>query len=101
MRTTITLDDDVAALLRRVQKERNATLKEVVNLALRSGLVDMAAAAEPPERFQTRTFDTGTCALPDLDHIGAVLEWLDVEDDKGHPVGPRSSQDTAPIWVVS
>ena len=35
MRTTLTLDDDVAAILERLRKCRDATLKNLVNEALR------------------------------------------------------------------
>jgi acyl-CoA reductase-like NAD-dependent aldehyde dehydrogenase len=42
VRTTLTLDDDVAALLRRILARRKATLKEVVNEALREGLRRMS-----------------------------------------------------------
>ena len=38
MRTTLTLDDDVAAILERLRKSRDATLKNLVNEALRRGL---------------------------------------------------------------
>jgi hypothetical protein len=38
VRTTLTLDDDVARLLERVRKRRGITLKELVNKALREGL---------------------------------------------------------------
>jgi len=46
MKTTLTLDDDVAALLEEVQANRKASLKEVVNTGLRSGLI---ATSRPPE----------------------------------------------------
>jgi Arc/MetJ-type ribon-helix-helix transcriptional regulator len=41
MRRTLTLDDDVAAMLRRVRESRYASLKDVVNEALRRGLAQM------------------------------------------------------------
>ena len=82
MRTTLTLDDDVAALLTQIQEQRKATLKEVVNTALRSGLVAMTKPPEPSEPFRTKSFDTGKCALPNLDCISDVLDWLDNQDQK-------------------
>jgi Ribbon-helix-helix protein, copG family len=39
MRTTLTLDDDVAAALERLRKSRDASLKDLVNEALRRGLI--------------------------------------------------------------
>ena len=47
MRTTLSLDSDVAALLKRAQKLRKASLKTVVNDAMRQGLKDLL---EPPAR---------------------------------------------------
>jgi hypothetical protein len=41
MRTTLTLDDDVADLLKRVRNARKARLKDIVNEALRRGLRQM------------------------------------------------------------
>jgi hypothetical protein len=38
MRTTVTLDPDVAALLRRQMQERGLSLKAALNEAIRSGL---------------------------------------------------------------
>ncbi len=38
MRTTLTLDDDVAALLRRQAATQGVSFKETVNRALRAGL---------------------------------------------------------------
>src|SRR5262245_10276771 len=37
MRATLTLDDDVAAILERLRKRRDASLKDLVNEALRRG----------------------------------------------------------------
>jgi len=46
MKTTLTLDDDVAAALERVRRTRNASLKDVVNDALRRGLNDLSTALD-------------------------------------------------------
>jgi hypothetical protein len=58
MRTTLTLDDDVAALLAREVERRKTGLKDVVNDALRAGL--SRPRARRPKRFRTRTVDLGT-----------------------------------------
>lgn len=54
MRTTITLDPDVEALVERLMRERGMSFKEAVNHAIRRGL-----APEPRERRRTRTFRIG------------------------------------------
>jgi hypothetical protein len=38
MRTTVTLDPDVAALVKRAMKERGLTFKQALNEAVRAGL---------------------------------------------------------------
>ncbi len=52
MRTTLTLDDDVAHQLRELVRRRGATFKEVVNDTLRAGLQrgQKSAAGLPPFR---------------------------------------------------
>ncbi len=55
MRTTVTLDPDVHALLRRLMRERGMSFKEAVNYAIRAGLAGRSAAA--PAR--TPTFRMG------------------------------------------
>ena len=54
MRTTLNLDDDVAALTREVRKAKDASLKEVVNAALREGLVRMVKAAGSAQEIPHR-----------------------------------------------
>jgi hypothetical protein len=56
MRTTVTLDPDVEALVRRVMRERGLTFKEAVNLAIREGL----SASRKRQPFRTPTFRMGT-----------------------------------------
>jgi hypothetical protein len=77
MRTTLTLEDDVAVLLAQVQEERKETFKDVVNTALRTGLVAMTKPEPPRPVIRTKSFNTGKCLLPNLDCIGEVLEFLD------------------------
>jgi Ribbon-helix-helix protein, copG family len=73
MRTTLTIDDDVAALLQRLRKERNATLKDLVNDAVRRGLNEMTARAKRWEPFRTRSVDLGRPRLADFDNIAEAL----------------------------
>ena len=50
MRTTMTLDDDVARALKELSRQREASFKEVVNEVLRRGLAtgeELPAAGEP------------------------------------------------------
>lgn len=78
MRTTLTLDDDVARALERVRRAGKRTFKEVVNEVLRRGLQERPRAAKRP-RFQTREVDLGKCRLPSLDNIAEVLSVAEGE----------------------
>lgn len=77
MRTTLSLDDDVAAMLQKVREDRKAPLKEIVNLALREGLPRLAEPKPARQPFRTTVHDAGECLLPSLDCIGEVLEELE------------------------
>jgi hypothetical protein len=54
MRTTVTLDPDVADLIRRAMRERGIGFKQAINDAIRAGLGGRARAA-----FRTPTFSMG------------------------------------------
>ena len=75
MRTTITLDPDVAARLERMTKERSISFKEAVNATLRAGFDAEPAAFPTP--YVLPTFDMGVRPGIDLDrarHLDADLE---------------------------
>ena len=83
MRTTITLEDDVAALVKKAMKARRVSLKTVVNEAIRASLVpSVDHAREDGPRFRTRTFDGGRCLIGSLDSVGDVLAILEGETFK-------------------
>jgi hypothetical protein len=73
MRTTLSLDDDVAILLEQVRKSRDTTMKQVVNDALREGLVRLSSPVEAPA-FRTQSVDLGSCYFPNLDNVWEVLD---------------------------
>lgn len=75
VRTTITLDDDVAAQLRQLAKRTGRPFKDVVNEALRSGLSPRPAEPSVDVAFPTYALELrpGT----DLDrarYLAAVIE---------------------------
>lgn len=61
MRTTLTLDDDVAALLTRLQRSKRRPFKELVNEALRQGLKQITGKPKARKPYQTRAVDLGRC----------------------------------------
>jgi hypothetical protein len=80
MRTTLSIDDDVAAELDRLRRARNAKFKLLVNEALRRGLQAMAAPPKEHKPFRTRPMDLGRCLLDNLDNIAEVLAVAEGED---------------------
>jgi hypothetical protein len=73
MRTTLSLDDDVAKQLEAWRKKEDLGLKEAVNAALRRGLAHLnAPAVRKP--FSTKAVDMGECFYPSLDNVWEVIE---------------------------
>jgi Arc/MetJ family transcription regulator len=68
MRTTLTLDDDVAVQVERLRRERDASLKDVVNEALRRGLKEMNAKPKKRGRFRTKGFEGLALTIP-IDNV--------------------------------
>lgn len=64
MRTTVTLDEDVAASLRAVAVERGLSFKQALNTLLRQGLAAATASARP---YQVPVRDLGLRPAVDLD----------------------------------
>lgn len=79
MRTTLTLDEDVAAIVERLRKTRRQSLKAVINEALREGLKHATTAQRRPPEFRTRTVDLGRCLLGAVDDIAEVLAITETE----------------------
>lgn len=73
MRTTLSLDDDVAAELERLRRDRQATHKELVNEALRLGLRQITSPARRRGRFQTAAVDLGASRVGSLDDVAEAL----------------------------
>ncbi|HEY7793226.1 MAG TPA: hypothetical protein VIA10_04380 [Gaiellaceae bacterium] len=78
MRTTLTIDDDVAVRLERLRRD-GRTLKEVVNEALRAGLDALEETKARPREQYTTPMDLGAPLVP-VDDISAVLDLLDEEE---------------------
>lgn len=73
MRTTLTLDDDVAALLLRVRETRKSSLKAVVNDALKQGLQQMIAPPKPRPPYRTPSVSLGRCLVGSIDNVSEAL----------------------------
>lgn len=76
VRTTVTLDDDLAASLRRLARERGTGFKETLNAVVRAGLgADRASAP-----YRTPTRDLGLRA--DIDLTKALALAAAEEDEE-------------------
>ena len=80
MRTTLTIEDDVAAELERLRRERDESLKDLVNDTLRRGLRDMTAPAKKRKPFRTKSFDCGRLLIDNIDNVWEVIN--EVEEEK-------------------
>lgn len=79
VRTTITLEPDVAEQLERAARVSGKTFKTTVNEALRIGLGLTGKSIEPP-RFQIRSFVNGLQPGIDPDKMNQLLDQLEAED---------------------
>ncbi len=81
MRTTVTLDDDVAALLAELSRKKGMSQKELVNAGLRSGLRELEGGGrkKPRREFRTAAVDAGRCLVPSIDNTADTLAFLDGE----------------------
>lgn len=75
MRTTVTLDDDALAVVRRRMRERGVSFKTALNDAIRDGAQERPA----PTPFETRTADLGVPAV-NLDFALQVAAELEDEE---------------------
>jgi hypothetical protein len=77
MRTTLTIDDDVAVKLRAAAKDR--PFKVVVNEALRAGLAALERRTPPRKPYRTRGFNLGPSLVGSLDNVEEVLARVEGE----------------------
>ena len=82
MRTTLTLDDDVAAALERLRRTRKMGLKALVNELLREGIKQMRARPPRREQFRTQGVDLGRLRIGSVDNIGEALAIAEGEPFK-------------------
>lgn len=82
MRTTLTLDDDVAAALTRLQNDSRRTWKQTVNDVLRAGM----SAVEQDRRAPRRAARTATVSLgrPLIGDVSNVHELLSLVEGDAH-----------------
>lgn len=80
MRTTLTLDPDLAAALKARAKKTGAAWKDVVNDAIRAGLRAQPEARRQP--YRTPVHDGGEPALQGVHSVHDMLVFAEGEDFK-------------------
>jgi hypothetical protein len=76
MRTTLTLDDDIAAKLQLATRRSGLPFRDVVNDALRRGLQQQATAPRRPFRLKVRDMGHVRPGI-NLDNVGELIESLE------------------------
>lgn len=82
VRTTLTLDDDVAVRLAEEQNKRGATFKDTVNAVLRAGLDATTRRQTARKPFRTTGFALGPSLVGSLDNVAEVLARTEGEDHR-------------------
>jgi hypothetical protein len=77
MRTTLSLDDDVAQLLNREVRQSGDSFKQVVNRFLRLGLTASKQPVRKP--FRVKPWNLG---LPPFEKVEELLEYLEGPDHR-------------------
>ena len=73
MRTTLTLDDDVAVVLERLRRSTRSSLKDLVNEGLRRGLKDMVGRPKPRAPVRTQVVSLGRLRIAGIDSVAEAL----------------------------
>jgi hypothetical protein len=79
MRTTLTIEDDIAVQLERLRRSRDVSLKDLVNEALRRGLREMSARPKNREPFHTQPIEGVKPLLDNVDNVAEVLAYAEGE----------------------
>jgi hypothetical protein len=80
MRTTLTLDDDVAAKLKDLARRKKISFKEAVNTALRRGIVAPDVRRPRGRRVRVDVFDSPLRAGVDPLRLNQLSDELEAEE---------------------
>jgi hypothetical protein len=79
MRTTLTIDDELAGSIERLRQQRGVGLRQVINDLLRKGLLAEAEWPEP-KAYVVPTFKTGLRPGIDPARMNQLVDELEVDD---------------------
>lgn len=91
MRTTLTLDDDLAGLLKQRAREQGIPFKEAVNRTIRAGLGQASKPARGRTPPKTIPHSFGFRPGIDLDKLGQLVDELEGE---GYAAKAKGSHDS-------
>jgi hypothetical protein len=80
MRTTLTIDDDLAGVLQKRASQGGQSFKSVVNDLLRAGLAASGEALTPRPRIQVKSRPLGMRPGYNPDKLNQLADELEVED---------------------
>lgn len=80
MRITLTLDDDVAARLERLRRDRDGSLESVVNEVMREGFAALEREARVPSSYTLRPRALGRPRVP----LESVADALAIAEGEPH-----------------
>ena len=79
MRTTLTLNDELAAMIEAERKKTGMTMKETINQLLEEGLRGSKQRPKP-RRFRTKPVRMGLRAGIDSTKLNQLIDELDAEE---------------------
>lgn len=82
MRTTLTIDDDIAVKIDRLRRGKGYSLRDIINRALRAGLERFEAKPAEKAVFRTETASLGRCRIGELVDVDKALVIAEGEDFK-------------------
>ncbi len=80
MRTTLTLDDDIAAKLKELARRQRVPFKEAVNAVLRRGLVAPEVRRGRSRRFRVEVFNSPFRPGVDPLRLNQLVDELEAEE---------------------
>ena len=81
MRTTLTIEDDLAESIQRIRQKSGLSLKQVITNLLRQGLMHRSSNVEQ-KRFIGPTFKMGLLNGIDPTHLNRLNDELDIEEHR-------------------
>ncbi len=80
MRTTLTLEPDLATKLKELARQKKSSFKQEVNDAIRAGLAATSKPSSKVKPFRVRPFYSAFRPGVDTGKLNQLLDELDAED---------------------